>query len=1246
MKNSKLRRKKPGGKTAAALAIAVSLWLAGGGVALAGGDLYIDRDDDNKLIRNGDKIPSGATVSPDIGSSTTTMTVKGGEWYDWYFCSGDTGEAEHDVKNYTADLSSLKGRITVHGGNIKHNAEVSGNLVRGTNIDTEGLICGGVMGVYGQGLNNTILLTESKVQGGVFGSASFWPILGQIVASASNNTIVLDRTEIQDAGKAKENEKGVVGGLAGVVKGNTITMNSSTVGGTVSGGYAGILNEGHTLNLFGANTAGSVVNFATMKVQDTWTMPDVNGVKGPTFNLAWSEDAPLLTAGRFKDCDTLDIADATVLTNHTDYGTMALLQSGTDNNFKGLKLKYADGKVTFDDTVKSQVIKSGTEAKKIVKGVTLGYNKDTHTVALADNGKKVNYIVGDKYTSATFGRMNWTDGGYTFAAPDTIDPEGLAVSFAKDFKVAGAENQGNGETLTLLDLSSTVGTIKNSDSRDVTVHLPETAVREGLKFAATRTDTAAATAGAQKVLYTTGAKSKVATATLTGPIAWDTKTPYYDAKDTAYTFDGETAIDLAGLTVTGTTAENPMNQSMVLIANAADVTGDHLTISPTGYGTISVDYTNDEKIRFGATADGTVEVAENNVNYKINKVEANKIDLASWTGAESAIPEGWTAQQNIPVATDGLDVPDELLAGGSRTILTAAGGTFSDENISGQNAYRTVSGSSTKNGVTITGTGERGVRAEQGENGASKLVYRSADLLINGVSVGEVTFTANDTLRKVSNDRVFYDGVKADFSGFAVANPTEAGAGESMTLLEANASLADMAEQTKTQAYSVTPVQGLSVDAALTGSVSVKNHNAVYRATNNSAQTISFGSVAWKNGGTLFNHADKLSKVSFDGATVNTSNITFAPGTDLSRGGQMTLIKNYDATPADGLNDKPGSIVGNVYYVGTAVQGEGAAAMDGNNLVFKAAGPPDTPQPQTHRTLMAGLVGMAALSSGNEFIDAATDGLSLDSNTGADSVSIFAKMGGSKKRQITGSHIDVHTWNAILALGHKNEKEKSSFKYGAFFEYGTGNYTTIDGADRGDGSLYYTGGGLLAKWAANHGFYVEGSLRAGSVHNNSRSVLREANGTPHSFETNTPYFGAHIGVGKEIALKNGDSVDVYGKYFYNRRNSTSFNAGGQFDLDAVTSQVLSVGARYTVKREKWDFYVGAAYEHELDGEARGKANGLSIRSADVGGGSARVEIGATMKPGAKSPWSLDLNLSGFAGKKRGVSGGMYVEWMF
>ena len=77
--------------------------------------------------------------------------------------------------------------------------------------------------------------------------------------------------------------------------------------------------------------------------------------------------------------------------------------------------------------------------------------------------------------------------------------------------------------------------------------------------------------------------------------------------------------------------------------------------------------------------------------------------------------------------------------------------------------------------------------------------------------------------------------------------------------------------------------------------------------------------------------------------------------------------------------------------------------------------------------------------------------------------------------------------------------------------------------------------------------YVEGSLRAGSVHDDARNVLRDANGAPYSYEMNANYFGGHVGVGKEIPLANGDAVDVYGKYFVNRRNSVDFNAGGHYD---------------------------------------------------------------------------------------------------
>ena len=357
-----------------------------------------------------------------------------------------------------------------------------------------------------------------------------------------------------------------------------------------------------------------------------------------------------------------------------------------------------------------------------------------------------------------------------------------------------------------------------------------------------------------------------------------------------------------------------------------------------------------------------------------------------------------------------------------------------------------------------------------------------------------------------------------------------------------------------------------------------------------------------------------------------------------------TLIKN--AMPA-GYSNQDVS-----FRFGTTLKGTGKTQTVGKDLVFtvntKPDGTPDVEvQEQTHNVLMGAGAGMATLSAGNDFIGAATEGLGQAANAGADGVSAYAQMGGGSIRQETGSHIDVKSWNAVLALGRKNEKPRGTFEYGAFFEYGRGNYTTHNGDLRGDGFTYYTGGGLLAKYTAKGGAYVEGSLRVGSVHGETQSIMLDENDEPYNCELDAPYLGAHIGVGKEIALKSGDSVDVYGKYFLNRRNSTSFDFGGQYELDALTSKVLRIGARYTIKRGgKWNYYAGAAYEHEFDGKATGTADGFAIRGTDPSGGSVRMELGATMEPDVKSPWKLDLNLSGFAGKKRGMTGGVSVAFMF
>lgn len=378
---------------------------------------------------------------------------------------------------------------------------------------------------------------------------------------------------------------------------------------------------------------------------------------------------------------------------------------------------------------------------------------------------------------------------------------------------------------------------------------------------------------------------------------------------------------------------------------------------------------------------------------------------------------------------------------------------------------------------------------------------------------------------------------------------------------------------------------------------------------------------------------------------INADGIIFSNVPRVRAGMETTLIKN--AMPAAAYQDQNVS-----FRFGTTLKGTGTVKKDGNDLVFtvntKPDGTPDVePQEETHNVLMGAGAGMATLSAGNDFIGAATEGLSQAANVGADGVSSYAQMGGGSIRQETGSHIDVKSWNAVLALGRKNEKPRGTFEYGAFFEYGNGNYTTHNGDLRGDGSTRYTGGGLLAKYTAKGGTYVEGSLRAGSVHGETRSVMLDENDEPYNCDVDAPYWGAHIGVGKEITLKNGDSVDVYGKFFLNRRNSTSFDFGGQYDLDALTSKVLRVGARYTIKRGgNWNYYGGLAYEHEFDGKASGTADGFAIRGTDPSGGSVRMELGATMEPDAKSPWKLDLNLSGFAGKKRGLTGGVSVAWMF
>ncbi len=330
-----------------------------------------------------------------------------------------------------------------------------------------------------------------------------------------------------------------------------------------------------------------------------------------------------------------------------------------------------------------------------------------------------------------------------------------------------------------------------------------------------------------------------------------------------------------------------------------------------------------------------------------------------------------------------------------------------------------------------------------------------------------------------------------------------------------------------------------------------------------------------------------------------------------------------------------------------------------------------TAQEQTHNTVMGSSMSVATLAAGQDFIGAGMDAVSGSSEGGSsesgargaaertatDGMVTFSHFGGGTARYNTGSHVRTNTWNAILGVGKKNEGEKTKFSYAAFFEYGTGHYRTYDNANGvdnyGNGNTDYTGGGLFAKWEQKQkNYYVEGSLRAGRVTDDATNVMHNPEtGEPYSYKTHANYYGFHIGVGKILPLTKNTSLDIYGKYYHTHRQGTDFTlaSGSRYDLDATNSNILRIGARYTIKRAAWEYYGGVAWDYEFSGESTGRvtAAGLTadIRAASIRGGSVRGELGVKYAP-EKLPWNADLTVTAYGGKHEGLAGGVKLTYLF
>ena len=293
-------------------------------------------------------------------------------------------------------------------------------------------------------------------------------------------------------------------------------------------------------------------------------------------------------------------------------------------------------------------------------------------------------------------------------------------------------------------------------------------------------------------------------------------------------------------------------------------------------------------------------------------------------------------------------------------------------------------------------------------------------------------------------------------------------------------------------------------------------------------------------------------------------------------------------------------------------------------------------------------VAAAFVNQGTDLIADSLDTLSRDGKYG---VKTFAAVHGNRSKYDVNSDIKINGWSTIVGVGAENEHNGGDFSWGVFYENGSGNYRTYNDFNneffRGDGSLVYNGGGIAARYENSHGVYTEGSLRAGMLKSEMTDALSDGE-NKYGYESESAYYGAHIGVGKIFSLGDDSDLDVYGKFFHTYTEGDSFNvAGDEFEFDSINSDRLRIGARVTSNKEnKFSTYYGLAYEYEFNGDAEMRAAGMKAPTQSLQGSSVMAEIGLNYQPTPESPWSFDLNMRGYAGERQGGSFNVQATYTF
>ena len=625
----------------------------------------------------------------------------------------------------------------------------------------------------------------------------------------------------------------------------------------------------------------------------------------------------------------------------------------------------------------------------------------------------------------------------------------------------------------------------------------------------------------------------------------------------------------------------------------------------------ALDLANGKTFRSDLSADGT---KETNIEVSADKKKITRYGY-TFKNATTATTDGSDTWGGRSAA--GRDVENNAFTLNEDTHTNVYGGWTSG---TGSKAAADQRGDSTKNSVTVKGTAT-----------VSGTVYGGYTDVMGGKATGN-TVTVEKTLN-------------ADLiGGKAVAEAS----GNTVNL--ANATVKSITGGSGT----VTNDNRINLrDAKVTGMVT---GGTAANATGNTLN-VSYGTKTTEIGdysGIQNLHFD-MEKAPLDGTAHTMLRLTNVGGAKslshthidlhrdgaapkLQRGDKITLMENAggDINVGENLTAKGTDGVTRNYEFALATVGKTLIAT-----VTKAG------MGEQSKSIVETRAGASAfLNDGGDYLvgsgmEAAKKEARAAAQAGNGAYGLWAGMGGGALRHKTGSYVDMKGWNLGVGWARENAVQAGSLTFGPFIEYGRGSYDSyLDDGTHGSGKTSFFGAGMMARFETGDN-WVDGSLRIGRTKSDYTGLA--------TYDTTSTYYGVQVGVGKDYHVSETDAVSAYVRYSYTHTAGTSahLSKGETYDFDAVNSHRLRIGARYTHGGTALSqIYAGLAWEYEFDGDARATYQDDSTPSPSLKGGSALLELGYRFAPKADSRVSYDLNLTGWQGKRQGITGGLSVKWAF